>query len=83
MELMLTKPLPSAAPMGVRFVKVTLSPQPVNTTFSALVLGNSQNIAASATAGLSVGLTMNKFYTAYAFIESAAATTCRRLSPTL
>jgi len=62
-----------AAPMGVRFVKVTLSPQPVNTTFSALVLGNSLNISASATAGLSVGLTMNKFYTAYAFIESAAS----------
>jgi Flp pilus assembly protein TadG len=62
-----------AAPMGVRFVKVTLSPQSVNTTFSALVLGNSQNVGASATAGLSVGLTMNKFYTAYAFIESAAS----------
>ncbi len=62
-----------AAPTGVRFVKVTLSPQSVNTTFSALVLGNSQNIGATATAGLSVGLTMNKFYTAYAFIESAAS----------
>ncbi|MCM3872077.1 MAG: pilus assembly protein TadG-related protein [Pyrinomonadaceae bacterium] len=56
----------------IRFVKVTLSPQSVNTTFSALVLGNSQNIGASATAGLSVGLTMNKFYTAYTFVESTA-----------
>jgi Flp pilus assembly protein TadG len=62
-----------SAPTGVRFVKVTVSPQAVNTTFSALVLGNSQNVGASATAGLSVGLTMNKFYTAYIFIESAAA----------
>ena len=57
-------------PTEIRFVKVTLTPQPVNTTFSALVLGDSQNIAASATAGFSVGLTMNKFYTAYAFVES-------------
>ena len=63
----------AAAPTELRFIKVTLSPQPVNTTFSKLVLGNTQNISATATAGLSVGLTMNKFYTAYAFIESAAA----------
>jgi Flp pilus assembly protein TadG len=55
----------------IRFVKVTISPQPVNTTFSALVLGDNQNISASATAGLSVGLTMNKFFTAYAFVESS------------
>ena len=60
------------APTELRFVKVTLSPQPVNTTFSALVLGNTQNISATATADLSVGLSMNKFYTAYAFIESPA-----------
>lgn len=56
----------------IRFVKVTLDPQAVNTTFSALVLGSSQNIGASATAGLSVGLSMNKFYTAYTFVESSA-----------
>lgn len=62
-----------AAPTELRFVKVTLSPHAVNTTFSSLVLGNSQNLSASATAGLSVGLTMNKFYTAYAFIETAAS----------
>ncbi|MCM3901596.1 MAG: pilus assembly protein TadG-related protein [Pyrinomonadaceae bacterium] len=61
------------APSELRFVKVTLSPQAVNTTFSSMVLGNSQNLSASATAGLSVGLSMNKFYTAYAFIESAAS----------
>lgn len=61
------------APTGVRFVKVALSPQAVNTTFSSMVLGNSQNISASATAGLSVGLSVNKFYTAYAFIETAAS----------
>jgi Flp pilus assembly protein TadG len=62
-----------AAPTELRFIKVTLSPQPVNTTFSKLVLGNTQNISASATAGFSVGLSMNKFYTAYTFIEPSTA----------
>jgi uncharacterized membrane protein len=56
-------------PASIRFVKVTLTPRPVNATLSAMVIGNTKNISASATAGLSVGLTMNKFYTAYAFIE--------------
>jgi len=63
----------AANPTELRFVKVTLSPQAVNTTFSGMVLGNSQNVGASATAGLSVGLSMNKFYTAYTFVESTAA----------
>ncbi|HMF55186.1 MAG TPA: pilus assembly protein TadG-related protein [Pyrinomonadaceae bacterium] len=57
---------------NIRFVKVTIPPKPVNVTFAALILGKTQNISASATAGLSVGLTMNKFYTAYTFIESAS-----------
>jgi Flp pilus assembly protein TadG len=60
-------------PSTIRFVKVTIPPKPVGIAFSAAVLGSSTNVAATATAGLSVGLTMNKFYTAYAFIESAAA----------
>ncbi len=62
-----------ANPASVRFAKVTLSPKPVDVTLSALVLPATKNISATATAGLSVGLTMNKFYTAYAFIESSAA----------
>jgi Flp pilus assembly protein TadG len=62
-----------ADPTQVRFVKVAIQPQPVGVSFSAMTLGSSKNISASATAGLSVGLTMNKFYTAYAFIESNAA----------
>lgn len=60
-------------PAAIRFAKVTLTPRPIKTTFSAMVIGNNKNISASATAGLSVGLTMNKFYTAYTFIEPSAA----------
>jgi Flp pilus assembly protein TadG len=60
-------------PTSIRFAKVTLSPKPVSATLSALVIPQTKNISATATAGLSVGLTMNKFYTAYTFIESAAA----------
>lgn len=62
-----------AAPTSIRFVKVTIPPKPVGVSFSAMVLGSSKTIGASATAGLSVGLSMNKFYTAFTFIESASA----------
>jgi uncharacterized membrane protein len=61
-----------ASPAGKRFVKVTLSPKPVGITFAALVIANPQNLTATATAGLSVGLSMNKYYTAYTFIEPTA-----------
>jgi Flp pilus assembly protein TadG len=57
----------------IRFVKVAISPKPVGVSFAALALGPSKNISASAVAGLSVGLTMNKFYTAYTFVESSTA----------
>jgi Flp pilus assembly protein TadG len=69
-----------AAPTTIRFAKVTLSPKPVNTTFLGLVMNPTQNLSATATAGMSVGLTMNKFYTAYAFIESASAPLVRGMS---
>jgi Flp pilus assembly protein TadG len=62
-----------ASPTGIRFVKVSIPGKPVGVTFASLALGPTQNIPASATAGMSVGLTMNKFYTAYTFIESSAA----------
>ena len=62
-----------ASPTNKRFVKVTLSPAPVGITFAALAIANPQNLTASATAGLSIGLGMNKFYTAYTFVESAAS----------
>jgi Flp pilus assembly protein TadG len=67
----------------IRFAKVTLSPKPVDTTLLALVMARTQNLSATATAGMSVGLTMNKFYTAFAFIESAAAPLVRGSSYTL
>lgn len=60
-------------PAQIRFVKVSLQPKPVGVSFAALTLGPTKNISASAVAGLSVGLTMNKFYTAYTFVESNAA----------
>ncbi len=61
-----------ASPASVRFVKVTLPPQQVKLTFAALAINQTQVLTATATAGLSVGLTMNKFYTAMTFIEPAA-----------
>lgn len=62
-----------AVPVQIRFVKVAIQPKSVGVSFAALVLGSSKNISASAVAGLSVGLTMNKFYTAYTFVESNTA----------
>jgi Flp pilus assembly protein TadG len=62
-----------ASPTNIRFVKVAIPPKPVGVTFAAIALGPTQTIPATATAGLSIGLTMNKFYTAYTFIESPAA----------
>ncbi len=62
-----------AVPAEIRFVKVAIPPKPVGVSFAALTLGPNKNISASAVAGLSVGLTMNKFYTAYTFVESNTA----------
>lgn len=58
---------------NIRFVKVTIPPKPFNVTFAAIVINRTQNLGATATGGMSVGLTMNKFYSAYTFVESAAA----------
>ncbi len=62
-----------ASPAQIRFVKVEVPPQPVGVSFAAVTLGKTKNISSSAVAGLSVGLSMNKFYTAYAFVESSTA----------
>jgi Flp pilus assembly protein TadG len=62
-----------SSPASIRFVKVSIPPKPVGVSFAAIALGSTKDISASATAGLSVGLTMNKFYTAFTFIESASA----------
>lgn len=76
-----TTALASAA--TIRFAKVTLSPKPVDATFLAIVIPRTQNLTATATAGLSVGLTMNKFYTAYTFIESTGSPLVRGLTYSL
>jgi Flp pilus assembly protein TadG len=57
----------------IRFVKVTIPPKPFKVTFVAMVIGSTQNLGATATAGMSVGLTMNKFYSAYTFVEPSTA----------
>lgn len=61
-----------ASAASIRFVRVTIPSKPVNVFFASIVIGPTKTISATATAGLSVGLTMNKFYTAYTFIESAS-----------
>ncbi|MGI9106796.1 MAG: pilus assembly protein TadG-related protein [Pyrinomonadaceae bacterium] len=43
-------------PRDIRFVQVTIPPAAVSTTFAAPVLGSSRNVAAAATAGMSVPL---------------------------
>src|ERR1043166_627292 len=51
---------PSAQPQAakIRFVQVTTQDSPVGVSFAASVLGNSKNLSATATAGLSVPLNM-------------------------
>ncbi|HEV7893371.1 MAG TPA: pilus assembly protein TadG-related protein [Pyrinomonadaceae bacterium] len=72
-----------AAPSGIRFVQIVLPPAPVGVTFSQIAIGNSANMTAKAIAGLSVGLTMNKFYTAFTFVETAASPLVRGTTYTL
>ncbi|MGB7926047.1 MAG: pilus assembly protein TadG-related protein [Pyrinomonadaceae bacterium] len=56
----------------MRFVKVTLPPSQVKVYFAAIALGQNKSMTATATAGVSVGLTMNKFNAALAFVEPDA-----------
>lgn len=72
-----------ASPAGVRFVKVTLPPAPVSVSFAQMTLGATTDLSAKATAGLSVGLSMNKFYTAFTFVETVAAPLVRGNTYTL
>ena len=58
---------------SIRFVKVTIPPKPFNVTFAAIAINRTQNLGATSTAGMSVGLTMNKFYSAYTFVEPSAS----------
>jgi Flp pilus assembly protein TadG len=72
-----------ANPTTIRFVKVTIPPKPVNVFFSVATIGGTKDIGATATAGLSVGLTMNKFNAALAFIEADASPLQKNLTYTL
>lgn len=63
----------AATAKEIRFIKVTLSPKPVDISFAALAINKTQNLSATATAGMSVGLTMNKYNAALAFVEPDAA----------
>lgn len=60
-------------PTTVRFVRVDIPPKPVNVFFATLAIGSTKNLSATATAGMSVGLTMNKFNAAMLFVEPDAA----------
>lgn len=46
----------AGAPTNIRFVRVTTPTTPVGVSFAAIVLGNSRNLSATATAGYSVPL---------------------------
>lgn len=48
----------AGSPVNIRFVKVTTPAEPVGISFAALVLGNSKNLTATATAGQSVSVNM-------------------------
>jgi Flp pilus assembly protein TadG len=65
----LDQTLAEVAATNIRFVRVTIPPKPVGMSLAATVLGDTQNVGAAATAGMSVALTMNKFYSAMVFIE--------------
>lgn len=71
------------SPDTMRFVKVVVPPQPVGVTFAQMVLGGTKDVGATATGGMSVGLTMNKFYTAFTFVEKATAPLTRGTSYSL
>src|SRR5262245_6223118 len=60
-----------AAAANIRFVKVTIPPKPIGMTLISSVIGSTKNLGASTIAGMSVALTMNKFYTPFIFIEPA------------
>ena|GEM_PF-1516901 len=58
------------SPANIRFVKVAIPPKPVTMSFLSSVIGSTQYIGATATGGMSVALTMNKYYSAMIIIEN-------------
>jgi Flp pilus assembly protein TadG len=59
---------PSVA-KNIRFVKVTTPDLPANMSFAAMILGNSRNLKATATAGMSVPLNVFSGYLPLAVID--------------
>ncbi len=72
-----------ASPQTIRFVKVEIPPKTVNVFFASLVIGNTKSLTAKATAGMSVGLTMNKFNAAILFVEADARPLLKNQAHTL
>lgn len=72
-----------ANPTNIRFVKVTIPDKEVGVFFASMVIGSKQKVSASATAGMSVGLSMNKFNAAIAFIEPDATPLAKKTVHTL
>ncbi len=62
----------AAAPTSIRFIKVQIPPKAVSISLLTSLVGTSQSISASAIGGMSVSLTMNKFYTASIYIEPSS-----------
>lgn len=54
---------------SIRFATVTIPPKPVPIGLLSSLLGGTRSLTARAIAGMSVALTMNKFYSAFIFIE--------------
>lgn len=72
-----------ASPTTIRFVKVDIPPKTVNVFFASLAIGSTKTMTATATAGMSVGLTMNKFNAALIFVEPDAAPLLKNQAYTL
>lgn len=72
-----------ASPQTIRFVKVDVPPKSVNVFFATLAIGSTKTLSATATAGMSVGLTMNKFNAAMLFVEPDAAPLLKNQAYTL
>jgi Flp pilus assembly protein TadG len=72
-----------SSPQNIRFVKVDIPPKPVNVFFATLAIGSTKSLSATATAGMSVGLTMNKFNAALLFVEADAAPLLKNQAYTL
>ena len=60
----------AASPKDIRFVKVVTPSEPVGMSFAATLLGNNRNLAAEATAGMSIPLNMFSGYLPVFVVDS-------------